>query len=111
LTLTLLNEFEFEQTLRMAVWRKALAPALTAQALAVFEAERRSGRLVMAVCNLADVIAEARRLSGIYTLSFGYRAFDILHVAAALHLGADRFLTFDVKQRRLAHAEKLKVGP
>jgi predicted nucleic acid-binding protein len=29
----------------------------------------------------------------------GHRAFDILHVAAAVYLGADEFLTFDSNQR------------
>jgi hypothetical protein len=35
------------------------------------------------------------------TVTGGHRAFDILHVAAAVHLGADEFLTFDSNQRKL----------
>jgi predicted nucleic acid-binding protein len=34
---------------------------------------------------------------------------DILHVATALHLGADEFLTFDGNQKTLAEAEGLTV--
>ena len=37
------------------------------------------------------------------------RSFDILHVAAAIHLGAKEFLTFDANQRKLAEAEGFKV--
>jgi hypothetical protein len=39
----------------------------------------------------------------------GYRAFDILHVAAALLLEASDFLTFDAKQSRLALAVGLRT--
>jgi len=39
----------------------------------------------------------------------GHRGFDILHVAAALILEADEFLTFDANQKRLAELEGLKV--
>ncbi len=38
----------------------------------------------------------------------GHHAFDVLHVATALHLGAKVFLTFDANQK-LAEAEGLKV--
>ncbi len=41
----------------------------------------------------------------------GHRSLDVLHVATALHLGAREFLTFDLNQRKLASAEKLKVKP
>jgi hypothetical protein len=41
----------------------------------------------------------------------GHRAFAILHVAAALHLGASEFLTFDTNQRKLATTAGLKLGP
>jgi predicted nucleic acid-binding protein len=37
----------------------------------------------------------------------GTRALDILHVASALLLRAERILTFDDRQRQLAHAEGL----
>jgi len=36
---------------------------------------------------------------------------DILHVATALHLEANQFLTLDVLQSKLAKAAGLKVRP
>lgn len=36
--------------------------------------------------------------------TFGVRALDSLHVACALELNAERFWTFDERQRRLAEA-------
>ena len=58
--------------------------------------------------NWADVQNIAERLSSQHTLAGGHRALDILHVATALHLGVDEFLTFDQNQRALAAAEGLK---
>jgi predicted nucleic acid-binding protein len=65
--------------------------------------------LVVETCNLADVLDEAKRLSAIHTVKGGHRGFDILHVAAALKLGATEFLTFDENQKRLAESEGLRV--
>jgi predicted nucleic acid-binding protein len=41
---------------------------------------------------------------------FGMRTLDSLHVACALELKADRFWTFDERQRKLAKAEGLRVS-
>ncbi len=57
----------------------------------------------------ADVHQLAERLSATYTERRGHRLADILHVATALHLGADEFLTFDANQKLLAEAEGLAV--
>lgn len=57
----------------------------------------------------SDVVSIAERLSGQYTWTKGYRGFDLLHVATALHLGVEEFLTFDVKQKQLAESEDLTV--
>jgi predicted nucleic acid-binding protein len=58
---------------------------------------------------VADVVSTAERLSAQHTWNGGFRAFDILHVATALHLGAMEFLTFDANQRKLAELEGLVV--
>jgi hypothetical protein len=42
-------------------------------------------------------------------LKGGHRGFDILHVASALVVEAECFLTFDDNQRKLAQAEGLNV--
>lgn len=41
----------------------------------------------------------------------GQRTLDLLHVAIALESGANIFLSFDRRQRRLAQAAGLKVKP
>lgn len=57
----------------------------------------------------ADVHRIAEELSGKYTQINGHRLVDILHVATALHFGAEQFLTFDAHQKRLAEAEGMQV--
>jgi hypothetical protein len=59
----------------------------------------------------ASLLIEAERLSCIYTMEVGYRAFDTLHVAAALQFEASDFLTFDAKQSRLVLAVGLRPWP
>jgi predicted nucleic acid-binding protein len=53
----------------------------------------------------------ARQLSRQLTPRFGTRSADILHVAAALELGATSFFSFDLQQRKMAEAVGLKLNP
>jgi len=109
LTLSVLNEYELANALRYAEFRKVIAPGEAAVFWSEFEADQSGGRLLVQVCNLAGVLDEARRLSETHTLTGGHRGFDILHVAAALHLKAADFLTFDGNQKKLAKAAGLSV--
>ncbi len=109
LTLTTLSEFELGNALRFAEFRKGIGEGEAALYWAQFEADRSSGRIVINVCNLADVVNEAKRISATHTRTGGHRGFDILHVAAALMFSAKEFLTFDANQKKLAEAEGLLV--
>jgi predicted nucleic acid-binding protein len=111
LTLSVFNQFEFEQAVRLAVWRKLTPPSDGTRFLAGLERDYQSGQSFLTACDLPATIAEARRLSSAYTPNGGYRSFDILHVAVALHLRAELFLSFDTNQRKLAKAEGLKLNP
>jgi len=109
ITLSPYNPYELGNALRFAEYRKAIKPGEFAMYWSQFEAAMQRGRLLRRSCNLADVLDEATRLSSTYTLTGGYRSFDVLHVAAALVLGADEFLTFDANQKKLAEVEGLVV--
>jgi predicted nucleic acid-binding protein len=65
--------------------------------------------LQMIPVDWSDVFQRSEALSARYTVSGRHRLADILHVATALHLGAEEFLTFDANQKKLAVAEGLKV--
>jgi predicted nucleic acid-binding protein len=109
LLITSLNEYELGNALRFAEFRKGISLGEAALFWAEFEADRASGRLQIQICNLADVVHEAKRLSATHTLTGGHRGFDILHVASALIVKAHRFLTFDENQKKIAEAEGLVV--
>jgi predicted nucleic acid-binding protein len=109
LVITSLNEYELGNALRFAEFRNGISMGEAALFWAEFESDRASGRLRVQVCNLADVAHEAKRLSATYTLTGGHRGFDILHVASALIMKAQRFLTFDENQKKLAKAQGLVV--
>ena len=111
LLLSLFHQYELPNAVRLSVFRGLRNAAAVETILAAFEADLASGYFALPTCNLASVLIEARRLSASHTVTGGHRAFDILHVAAALHLGAGEFLTFDANQRKLATTVGLKPGP
>jgi predicted nucleic acid-binding protein len=111
LVLSPFHQYELPNAVRLSVFRGLRDAASGEAILAAFQADVASGYFDLPTCNLASVLIEANRLSASHTVTGGHRAFDILHVAAALHLGADEFLTFDSNQRSLALAAGLKPGP
>jgi predicted nucleic acid-binding protein len=117
LPVTALLLYEFENAARLAAWRHARDkqkgfPTQVAQtALARLEADIEGGVLEVIPCDLGAIVNLARKLSNARTWHGGHRSFDLLHIAAARHLKARRFLSFDAAQRKLAEAEGLKIGP
>jgi len=60
--------------------------------------------------DMDTVLARATQLSATHTERLGARAIDLLHVASALTLESELFLTTDERQALLAKAEGLKVA-
>ena len=109
--------FEFRQSLRFQVWLHAQNPQKgfpqtdCDQALADLQSDFDSGVAVIVPADWSDVHHLAERLSVRHTAARGYRAFDLLHIATALHLEAKQFLSFDGRQRKAAASEGLKAKP
>ena len=96
--------------------RRSAAPAERAQtarerdaALARLERLLARRALLDVTLDLDAVITRACKLSSAHTERIGSRAIDILHVASALALETEQFLTTDSRQARLAKAEAMKV--
>lgn len=111
ISVSILNEFELENAIRFSVFRRTIDLSMATAMLADYARDLSIGKLSLVTCNLSDVLVEAKRLSIAHSQNGGHRAFDILHVAAALHLGAKEFLSFNASQRKLAKAEGLKIRP
>jgi predicted nucleic acid-binding protein len=113
LTVTQLLLWEFRQAARFQAFRYRNNPKL---GYPLHEAEKMISDLKEDLDNGSVVVAEldwmnslifAERLSKTRTHTGGHRSFDILHIAAALQLEADAFLSFDGNQNTLAAAEGL----
>jgi predicted nucleic acid-binding protein len=59
---------------------------------------------------LSQIEARFLSLADRHTAKHGFRTYDILHVASALHLGCTTFFSFDKKALELAKLEGLKTN-
>ena len=104
-----LTLFELENALRFSAARGFTPAQQCEKSLDLLQTAVESKRILTLVCNLANVVARARRISKSETPQGAHRAFDILHVAMALEMDAEHFLTFDDNQATLARAQGLVV--
>lgn len=89
-------------------WRVTTESA--AAALACFHGQLEEGTVLRRVpLQLTEIEGEFDRLSAQYTPGEGYRTYDILHVASALHLRSSLFVSFDAKTNLLARRVGLTV--
>ncbi len=106
---TILGELELLNAFGLRVFRKEVTEAQAQSSLSDFEKDLRDG--LFQLRGLPDPVFErARQLSRQTTPKLGTRAADVLHVAAALELGADYLYSFDHHQRKLAQTVRLKVN-
>lgn len=102
------GELELENAFGLRVFRKEITVAESKSAHNAFAKDAEAG--VFQLRPVTEAIYErARRLSRNRTAQLGARTGDILHVAAALVLGSELFLTFDKQQEKLAIVEGCKV--
>ncbi|MFI5096250.1 MAG: type II toxin-antitoxin system VapC family toxin [Candidatus Acidiferrales bacterium] len=109
LFVTVLGELEVVNAFGLRVFRREASPVEAKSALANFEKDLRDG--IFQLRGLREPVFErARQLSQQTTAKLGTCTADLLHVAAALELGADYLYSFDRKQRKLAQAVRLKLN-
>ncbi|HEV2424044.1 MAG TPA: type II toxin-antitoxin system VapC family toxin [Terriglobia bacterium] len=104
--LTALHELELVNAMELAVFRRYISAGEARAARHDFERDLNRWPLKPLP---ADAFARSVRLAERHTARTGARSLDILHVAAALAMDAEAFLTFDIRPRRLAAAEGLRV--
>lgn len=109
LAYTWIHQLEFRNALRLRVFRSEITPAERDASMNLLLVDLADGILAHSQPALPDVMTEAERLSATHSERIGTRSLDILHVAAALVIGSRNFLTFDIRQKKLAKAAGLKV--
>jgi predicted nucleic acid-binding protein len=93
----------------LAAYRGMIADATRDAAWAALDEDFAQGRYQQADLLWRATLKKAADLSREHTPSLGCRSLDVLHVASALELGLRHFVTFDTRQRQLAHAVGLKL--
>jgi hypothetical protein len=106
---TPLHELEVRNALRALHGRKSLTLAQQQKFEALLDEDLRAGRLAPTALDLAAVFGRAAQLSAGHTSRLLCRSLDILHVAAALELGATHLVSGDERQLALANAVGLTV--
>lgn len=97
-----------ESQVRPARERRGIQREMDASFARLGQLQRRRA-LASVALDPETAIARALALSAAHTRRLGTRAIDVLHVAVALQLRADRFLTFDRRQSELARTEGLEI--
>lgn len=111
LVLTSLQRHEVRNAIRLSVFRKEISRTECAVLLAQLDRDVRDGILLQTPVDWRNAYREVERLGAIHTEKLGLRSADLLHVALAVLVAAERFLTFDARQRKVAVAEGLRVVP
>jgi predicted nucleic acid-binding protein len=92
----------------LAAFRRYITPEAMNDAVASFEEDFEDGRYLQTDLLWRAALKRAADLSRKHTPTLGCRSLDVLHVASALELQLTNFLTFDLRQRRLAEAVGMK---
>jgi predicted nucleic acid-binding protein len=111
LAFTPLHRVEVRNALRNATVNEEMTVADCRHAFRQIDEDLRDGLLVHAPVDWTDVFRRADELSEKHAATEGQRTIDLLHVALALESGAKTFLSFDMRQRKLAKSAGLKVKP
>ena len=98
---------ELRNAVRLAVWRGNCDAAAAKRAFEKMAADLAAGNLSETPLVWPDVLQMADELGEKHTAALGVRSLDLLHVAAAVSLGAKKFLTCDGRQLALARAAGL----
>lgn len=113
LCITRLLLWEFRQSVRFQAFRHSKNRSVgyplheAEKMMADLNEDLREGCVTTLEVDFIDLLMTGERISKTRTFVGGHRSFDILHVATALELGAEEFLSFDENQIALARAEGL----
>lgn len=110
LWLTPLHIAEVANALALRLFRRQSPAKTIAEAANAFAQDRTAGVYREQTWNAA-LWDQAANLSRQYSVRLGTRTLDVLHVAAAMAVQPEFFLSFDRRQRSLANAAGLPVLP
>ncbi|MBW1790346.1 MAG: type II toxin-antitoxin system VapC family toxin [Deltaproteobacteria bacterium] len=107
--LTRFHELEFKNAVYLKQFRTEMTNEQVLLVLSKFDDHQKRGVYYRPQINWTDTINFALDLSQSHTKTTGSRSLDILHVASALAIKANRFLTLDKRQSALAGLAGLTI--
>ena len=108
---TSFHRIELRNALSLAVFQQRLTAAEAQSAWMQVQEDLKVGVLVPKPDLWGKLIQEAESLAEHHTPAIGSRSLDVLHVAAALVIGATEFCTFDARQGKLAQLAGMHIRP
>ena len=105
-----LHELEARNALMLKVFRKEATVGESDRTVAAMQEDLKSGSLVRPEVDWITVFRAATALATEHSRRIGARSLDVLHVAAAQALKAERFASFDDRQKDLAKKAGLNVA-
>ena len=104
------HRLEVRNAIRLAVFHGFIESRQSKLQLKQIETDLREEILIIHVpVDWVTVLRESEKLGAAHNESIGCRSGDLFHVAAAIDWGADHFLTFDERQKKMAKAAGLIV--
>lgn len=107
--LTRLHELEFINAIQLKKFRDEIPAEEADQIISKLDEHEKKGIYFRPLLDWSAVFNNAINISKKHTSITGSRSLDILHVAAALTISTDGFLTLDEKQALLAANAGLKI--
>ena len=104
-----LNRVEVFNTIRQLAFRKNISAADARTAIHSLERDVKAGFFRHQEADWRNVLRRANDVSSSVAFSKQCRAADLLHVAYALELAVDEFITFDSAQAEIANSAGLKT--
>jgi predicted nucleic acid-binding protein len=104
------HRLEVRNAIRLAVFHKLIDSLQSKAQLKQMDADLHDETLLVHTSvDWVAVLREAEKLGVAHAETFGCRSGDLFHVAAAVELGFDLFLTFDKRQKKAAKVAGLSV--
>jgi predicted nucleic acid-binding protein len=105
---TALHRLELRNSLELLVGRALLSSAERDGLVTQIQEDRHAGRLIEPDVDWQVILTIAADLSIVHTKKYLTRSLDLLHVATALALTCERFVSGDRRQLKAARAAKLR---
>jgi predicted nucleic acid-binding protein len=106
------HRLEVRNAIRLAVFQRLISSPQARTQVRQLDTDLKEETMVIhQVIDSTDVLREAERLGAAHNEVIGCRSADLFHVAAALRLGCEQFVTFDDKQRTIAKVAGLTLKP